>query len=302
MEEIILPISGLDRPGILSEEEQVILCGKLLALLGQRTARYTMGDSSSVPSETARELLTSICFTLETYLNATGAPPKLLVTEPLEVVFEIGLKYLEEKIIRGKHLWQSAYLSASEIENRSFWDTLRNLGSFWRYYDHRFFAHCIPCEIDYQLCRPVPDSLYGIDYVGEYLRRILAENSVLRLFDRDLVVRLLERYCRDYRDLLINLCEPLIANAVGLALIGAEPLSLAVSDAQRARLAELFEPLPEPRAYTALTQAARRFCREAGLSDKFTLYYISRTAGDLYPRIAAALPTGNLSGIFLPFD
>ena len=297
-----MPMGGWAAPDALSDEERITVQMKLWQFLGRQTQLYTFGDSSSIPVETAQELLESICFTLDAYVKAFGSAPKLLVTEKLDALFEGGLKIIEAKIGEGKRLWQAACLSAPDIENISFRDTLRSIGGFWKRYDHRFLAHQIPCDIDYQLCRPVSENDQGVAYVNEYLRRVLTENGILRLFDRDLVVRLLERYCPDYKELLINLCEPVIVNAVGLALIDECPLALQISDADGSNLVELFEHLSESEARLALMEAARRFCDQAGITDGFTHEYVARTAADLYPRISAVLPSGDLSGIFISLD
>ena len=286
-------------PDTLSDEEWAIVQAKFWQFLGRQTRLYTADDSSSIPVETAEELLSSICFILDAYIKATGSASNLLSTEKLDILFEGGLKVVEARIEYGKSLWQTACLSAPEVENISYRDTLRNIGLFWKRYDYRFFAHQIPCDIDYQLCHPVPERSQGIVYINEYLRRIIVENSILYLYSRDLTIQLLKRYCSDYKGLLINLCEPVIVNAVGLALIGMSPFSLQISNSDRFKLEELFERLSDSKARAALMTAAKSFCNEARITDRFTCEYVTNTAIDLYPRIAAAMPTGNLSGIFI---
>ncbi|MEG2597380.1 MAG: DUF6179 domain-containing protein, partial [Oscillospiraceae bacterium] len=46
----------------MSEEQRGEFQSQLWILLAQRTERYTMGDSSSVPVEIAEELWKSICY------------------------------------------------------------------------------------------------------------------------------------------------------------------------------------------------------------------------------------------------
>lgn len=302
-EEIYAPVpaGGIAAAGILSDEEQAAVQLKLWQLLAKQTERYSLGDSS-VRIETAQELLASVCFTLDAVLKTTGAAPGLLVTERLDVLFDRGLKIIEAKIAECKRLWQAACVSAPDIGNISYHDTLRSIGGFEKRYNYRFFAHHITCDIDYQLCHPVPESYQGVEYVNEYLRRVIAENVILRLFPHDLTIRLLKRYCPDYKGLLINLCEPLIVNALGLALIGGAPLSLQITDGDRLALVELFNSLPESNARAALTKGARCFCETAGIIDEFVQAYITHTAADLYPRVSAALASGDLSGIFISPD
>lgn len=296
-----LPMRNIPAPVFMSGEDQAAVHTKLWEFLGRCTARYTAGDSSSVPVETAQELLTSICFTLDVYFRSTKANPKLLVTEKLDVLFQAGLRIIEAKIEEGKQLWKIACISVPEIENISYTDTLRSIGVFFRRYDHHFLAHQIPCDIDYQLCRPVPEHYQGIEYVNEYLRCIITENGILRLFRRGLVVQLLERYCLDYKGILINLCEPVIVNATGLSLIRRFPLALQISEDNHLSIVKKFESLNESGARAALAEAAKHFYHTVGITDEFTKKYIISTSTDLYPRISAALPTGNLSGIFLTF-
>ena len=143
---------------------------------------------------------------------------------------------MEAKAKYARSLWQAACLTLPGIENQSLLDTMKSIGGFFKKYDCRFFAHQIPCDIDYQLCRPAPDSLMGVDYVIEYLRRICVENDLLRRFDPALTVRLLDLYCPDYKGLLINLYEPVAANALGLALTGGDIRKLEVSEGERERL------------------------------------------------------------------
>lgn len=296
-----LPAGGFLTSDALSDGERTVLQVKLWQLLARRTDRYVTGDSSSVPLETAQELLASICFTLDGYLQEEGKSRPLLVDADLDELFLEGVKKIEAKIAAGKKLWRAACLSAPvpPIENISLQDTLRGVGAFFKRYDYLFLAHQIPCDLDYQLCRPVPDAYLGISYINEYLRRVVTENGILNRFEKGLVIRLLESYVPDYKNQLVNLCEPVIVNAVGLALLGGHIPALDITKEDRSYLAALFEPMSEKEGQDALTGAARRFCKEAGLFDTFTRRYIADTARDLAPRIRAALPAGHLDGIFL---
>ena len=77
---------------------------------------------------------------------------------------------------------------------------------------------------------------------------------------------------------------------------------LDITDMENRQLTALFEPLTVTPAKKALADAADRVCAELGINDPSSVRYLRRTAEGLYPRIEAALPHGNLSGIFLSFD
>lgn len=302
-EELALSIHTTDLMGAeeFTKEEWASLQLSLWRFLGKRTQRYTTGDSSSVAVETAQELLSSICFTLNLCLKEKGLSPRLLISQEPDALFHEGVEILQSKIEEAKLLWQSACLSAPEIVNYSYQDTLRSIGSFWRYYDFRFLAHQIPCDIDYQLCHPVSEEEQGVEYIIAYLRRIILENQILRLFEPSLAIGLLERYCPDYKGLLINLSEPVITNAVALALLGKPPFTLKLSEQDQQNLFALLDSLPASQREGVLAKGAEQFCRSAGITDSFARSYVTQAATDLGPRISSALPTDSLAGIFIAF-
>ena len=284
----------------LSEEEQSIQT-KLYVLLKRRTELYTMGEHSSVRIETAQELLQSVIFCLDLYLKQSGNKRKLLAKADLEELFRLGQVVIEEQLELGKKLYQIACSSAPKIENTSYKDTLSGIGDFFKRYDYRFFAHLMPCDIDYQLCNPVQESLKGVEYINQYLGRIIIENSFVGKFEKSIAERLLNSYCSDYKGLVINIYAPLAANAVGLALLREEVRPLNISETDGERLAELFEPLSVTPAKEALRTAANRACAELEINDASSVRYMRKTAEELFPRIEAALPRGGLNGIFVPF-
>jgi hypothetical protein len=175
------------------------------------------------------------------------------------------------------------------------------MGSFFRQYDYRFFAHQIPCYVDYQLCHSVPYELQGVEFINEYLRRLIIEDDFVRKFEKRNVEHLLENASPDYRGLLINIFEPVCTNAIGLALLNGDVFSLCITISDIERLSELFEPLSAIPAKKVLRDAGEYVCTILGITGASSIEYVGKTAEDLYPRIEVALPHGNLGGIFVPF-
>lgn len=296
----LLPVSSRELAGgTLTGEDIRKIQNKLWSLLGERTERYTMGDSTSVTIETAEELLKSICFTIALCPGARGSLPSLfLETEDIQTLLKAGWLELEARMEAGKNLFREVVRSAPRIDSLSYRDTLAGIGTFFEKYDYRFFAHRIPCEIDYQLCHAVPDELQGIEYINEYLKRLFTENRFCNCFEGGTVVSLLKRCCPDYERLLINLFEPVAINVIGLAISGGELASLNITTYDRRKLEDYFRASSKADATGELRAAADQVCSELGIGDAFSKEYLRRTAADLYPRIAAALPAGGLDGIF----
>ena len=278
--------TGAVPQGAASAEEQAAFQAGLWELLAAQTARYTMGESSSVPMDTARELLRSIQFCIGMAPGGSaeaGQPPKGASAE----LFEQGLRQVWLLAEEGKLLLGEARRTALPIGNLSYRDTLEALPGFFRMYDIRYFAHDIPCMIDYQLLCPVPEELLGISFIGEYLHRLIAENRFCRCFDTDTVIRLLRAYCPDYQGLLINICDAVFTNAVGLALLGRDPLPLAIDAGGCAALLAMFRPWNGEAAVEAVRKAVARLCNRLGILDTRSRDYLQQAGRGLVPRIRA---------------
>jgi hypothetical protein len=273
--------------GLLSETDMVNIQNKLWMLLERQTERFTMGDSSSVPVETAEGLLTSINFCIEMYLkknNNIFESASKLKNENLFDLFALGQVEIAMNIDRGKKLLKEAQESALDVDNISYHDTLKEITAFFKKYDYRFFAHDIPCMIDYQLCHQVPE-LQGIEYINEYLRRFIIENKFCRYFNCELIISLLQEYCPDYKGQLINIFEPVCTNGIGLALLDKNVFSLNITESDRVELLNLFRLWPEKEAMENLALAADKLYGLLEIEDSDTRKYLKKTAIELYSRI-----------------
>jgi hypothetical protein len=292
-----VPPEGRDR-SLASPEDVIAFQHRFLRLLERRTAVFTMGDGSSVPTETAVELLRSVCFVLGVDLDEPEVP-QWLVTVDLEAEFRRNLERIEHEVELAGELWRDACAGVPRIPNIALSDTLANIGDFPKQYDFRSMAYEIPCLIDYPLCHPVPESLLGVDYINEYLRRLIVESDFLRRFELGSCVRVLESTCPDYNGLLINLYEPIATNAIGRALIGKDPAVLDVSDADRDKITRRLRPSGPDGRSEALREAATAACASLGIDDGCAIRYLADLAPELLPRIEVGLSRDDLRGVFV---
>jgi hypothetical protein len=296
-----LPVPLQDRSGELaSPEDMAAFQDRFMRLLEHRTAIYTMGDSSSVPTHVAVDLLRSVCFVLGIDPDDTTVPPELLSVD-LEAEFRRRLGEMERKVELTGKLWQDACASMPAIPNISLHDTLATIGDFPKVYDFRSMAHEIPISFDYQLCHPVSEELLGVDYINEYLRHVVIENDFLGRFEVKTCKRLLSASSPDYEGLLINLYEPIAANAIGLALVGKDPHRLKVSDDDRAEIVRRLGALEHAARKRVLREAAGAVCESLGIRDEAARKYLAGWAAELLPRIEVGLPGQELRGVFVAF-
>lgn len=266
----------------------------LFLLLQTVALRYTKEESSSLPKELAEELLRSLCYTLGPALSA-------LPEGSLLPLYEAGVARTEEAVRACRRRWQIARLSLPKVASLSCRETLSSIGTFFERYDARFFAHAIPCDIDYQLCQPVPETLLGVDYVAEYLSRLCIENDFLRLFAPERLDALLSRACPDYRFRINNLYAPAAANALGLALAGEDVRGLSVPEAAERRIAARLQPCSVQQCHAALREAADAVSDALAIKSPAAQNYLLAAADALVPRIRAALAGGSLAEVFPSF-
>lgn len=281
--------------------ELALARANLLELLRAQALRYTQGESTSLPRETMTELLTSLCYTLSIDpRKGDSALLPLAEGDPHER-YAKALERLRKKADCARVLAGQLCLSAPPLDCIALRDTLRSIVEGLNGYDPRFFAHRVPGSIDYQLLRPVPERMQGVDYILAYLTRLHAELRLLSRLPLHRVLALLDGFSPEWRELVANLYAPVATNALGLALLGGDPRRLHIGDAQRAELCDLLGNCPAKVIEERLFAAARTVCRALDLREEDDTALLLSLALDLAPRVHAACAAGDLSRVFVAF-
>lgn len=227
----------------------------LYALLTDAARRYTRGESDSIPLEIGRELLKGVC-----YLLAAGAGEGL---DGFEARAR-GLRITEEKTKRAQRWCDFLRAGTDDWGSGPLRETLSGLPAFFKQYNPELFAHEIPGDIDYPLFVPVEDARLGVDWVLSYELHLYEEARFLRKFPRANVEALLEIWTSDYRDLTVNLFEPVFIRALSRALAGLETGLSPLEPARREALLESLYARTEADVSGRLERAARKLCGELG--------------------------------------
>lgn len=256
---------------------------RLYARLGEQVKsyhrHYHMGDNTSVPTETARELLESMVYTLKLTPGGT---------------LEAGQKLLEQRLALAKERHRLVRTTAPEWESQCRWETIAALGHYLERYDYLHFAHRGPEGLDYPLLVAVPEELQGLDRAVFYLNCLWYENQLLHAMD-EAARGSWENRIPDYWGIPLNLCEQPLIQLLGRQLLGLPLSESELSDADRRALAPLLREQTKER----LQMQAAGLCKKLEISDPNAAAYACAAADSLYPRLTAALPTGDLSHIFL---
>ena len=284
--------------GGLKPEETLLLHEKLWELLKKTSEEYTLGQSSSVSSRDAQRLLASACFVLSEHLKFNGGTSRDLLGEDIFDAYEHGKKSVLKCCDEARELWKRACLSVPKIPSVSINETLKSIGEGFYHYNIDTFPSEVPCSITYPLMNAVPESVLGMEYVCEYLRRLMLENCILSRFDAASVRRLLIRVSPFYSELLMNLCETPLQNAVGLAVLEKDIFGLRIGPAEREQLTGIFSSVSDGELSALLVSGAERVSDSLNLGNGGAPDYICRFAAGLGPRIKVSLGSG-MRGVFV---
>lgn len=185
----------------------------LWALFCAEARRVCGPESSSMPTARAEALLRSLLYTLAESPE-TGADLALRLRR--------GRAALLARRDAAKAAWEALCIARPAVRSVFLDETLRELGRFFRRYDAVDAADAVPCAIDYPLLAPLPEGLCGVSLTETYLRRLGAEFRFLRRFSPTACRALYAAFLPGWRGLCFNLCEPVFANALALAALGAE--------------------------------------------------------------------------------
>ena len=145
------------------------------------------------------------------------------------------------------------------------------------------------------------EDLQGIDFINEYLTRLLFENKFCNNFEKEKIIGILNSYWKDYKGLLINIFEPVLTNVIGLDLVEADIFELEMKSYEREVLLYTFKNMTIKEIEEELIKAANNVCNKLKIVNNFEVNYVKMTALNLLPRIEEGIKNNNLANIFLSY-
>lgn len=261
----------------------------LYSLLSAQCKSFTGGQSSSLSVETVEALLSSICFSLSCFANKYGQ--NALLEIPPEKALEGARDILKKRIQLCKTLYLTLLRLPFQPDNVSYRDTVNGMENFFKKYDYYFFADQIPCDIDYQLCLPVSENLWGVEFLTEYIKRLICEGRFCGAFQRYEITALLANFGSRNDELLINVFTPVLSNALGRVLLGNDISTLEVTPDGIEKLFSMFAGLKYEEALPIVDKASKLLCSRVGFSG-YNAEYVTESARTLIPRICRCDPKG----------
>jgi len=231
------------RAEILTVPQAEQLQVNLMVLLSQTILHYTRNESSSVKAEVAEGILQSILYNMDVYLMRRPSLEEAvtsLLNMPPPALFDQGHELVKQDVLLAKQLLKEVQESKLPVSLIAYKDTIdKSIGVFLKNYDAQFAAYDTSASIDYPL---LSDDMQwtGIIYIKRYLEHLKLENELCSHFPPGTVNRLLEgcgqKYRMDYREILLNIPDLILKNALCKILIGKPFTSLLISKKECALL------------------------------------------------------------------
>lgn len=289
----------------LSREERSRVEWELAETAAAQVIRYTKGESSSVPIEIAQGILYSIsyCVGLELKKGSPEEGVEQLRLRSVRMLWKAGKETARKKMRQASLLLGAVQQSLLDTGHRAYQDTIYEIPKFFQAYDVEFAAQEVPCTIDYQLSRHA-FAFAGVEFIYRYLSNLLLENRFCQFFSARALDRALRGVSAEYEELLVNLYEQDLSNALGCVLARREVRALEVSREDLDRLQRRLEPLPEPALRAVLLRGEELVEEELGVPQgEISGYMRSTVADSIAVRVEQAVRTGTLDQVFvIPAD
>jgi hypothetical protein len=265
--------------------------------LEKQINKFTQGESSSVPLETAGSLLRSILYTTDLAENGVTGYEK----EPEELYRE-GRDVLNRQFKKALSLCYLVQSTMLAIDSPCYREAVeKGIPSFFRAYDMEFAAQETPGDFDY------PASIFceqtGVVWMLHFLETLYWENVFCRRFPESFVEGTLKAHGIWGVAVPINVFEPIFAAALrGYLIENEKPSSLLVRAADNIRLVQALAPLSAEAVFQRVMDACNMLMNDMEIKSGSYRTLLITQAEALARRLAPAVKHGNADGVFAPWE
>jgi len=292
------------RVGVFNQAHVEKMQIQLVTILNTAILEYTHQESNSVKTETAHNIFQSILYCCDYFLlslSLEDAATVLLTLDFNDLYFR-GLQRVKDDVDQTKIIEAKVQSTMLDIPLIAYNDSINeSIPDFWQNYDEYYDAHNTPALIDYPLLKD-DMSWAGILYIKNYLEKLLLENEFALCFSQQEVIQLLEnygeKYCMDYREMLINITEQILKNVLCSALLK-KNISLSISEAECTTLEKQLKGLTENECRTQLEYAMQNIFVELQIANSELQQYLKSFIDTFSPQLVNAIRTNSLAGLIV---
>lgn len=294
------------REGLLNSQEVYEVQIQLMQILKESIRRYTREESSSISSDVAEEILTSILYAVDAFLFQLGDPENAInfvKKNNMEITYEQGVKIVKDCLEETSALFKEIRNNKLDVAVDSYNITIdESIPLFLKKYEVVFDAHNTMASIDYPLA--IDDmTIQGVYYLKQYLTYLKIETEFCQMFNQDDLRDLLVNYGRmcgfDYRIELFNIFELVLNNAVFSVLSGELPSRIRISVQQYKEIKNLFSNMSDSQIQLIILEAVEKLLHHFNISDSLMSYYIKQCGINLAKRLKSVVKHNRLQTVVI---
>ncbi|MEI3612697.1 DUF6179 domain-containing protein [Pseudogracilibacillus sp. SO30301A] len=294
------------RVGLLNSEDVYGTQRQLMSILKNLIRRYTQGESSSVTSETAVSILSSVLYAVDAYLLHFNDPEKaidVLKNGNIKNGYDQDIDLIRHCFEGTKQLYKEINNNKLEVAVEAYNITIdESIPVFLKKYGIIFDAHNTMASIDYPLA--IDDmNIQGVYYLKQYVTHLKMENQFCLLFNKDDLQQILVNYGRicgfDYRIELFNIFELVFNNAIFSVLLGGHASQINISINQYKHLEGLFNNLDDSQMQSVILKAVDRLSHYFNINDPQMNGYLNQCGMNLVHRVKSVVKNNRLDTVVI---
>lgn len=289
---------------MLTDDDMINLQVQLLQLLDERIYQYNGKDSSSIRKEIVEEISDSNHYTIGIYLKTFKNPDEAIKTlkeRGLKTVYQEGRKKIDKMLNIIRVMYIKVKQTKLNIKNDTYNDTIMGgIQGFLKIYDSDFKAQDMKITVDYPLYNNLIGKLDGVEFIKEYLSSLYLENQFCKKFSEEKIKYLLYGYSHDYQELIINIFEIILLEAIACKLVKRNIQDLTISTSELNEIYERFEDKEKTDIKNIIIKAYQDIIYEIQLDNQEHQKYIERNLDGIIEMIKNAIKQKTLDKLFIP--
>ncbi len=287
---------------MLTNDDMVNLQMQILQLLDEKVYKYTGNDSTSIRKEVMDDILNSNSYTISIYVKTFRNPDeaiKMIKLKGLKIAYQEGRKKIDKMLNIIRVMYIKVKQNKLNIPNNTYNDTLiGGIKGYLKIYDPDFKAQDMKITADYPSYNNLIGKLEGVEFIKEYLSSIYLENVFCKKFSEEKINYLLYGYSHDYKDLIINIFEIVLLEAIGCKLVKRDIQDLIISTDELNEIYEILKDKEKIEIKQKINNAYQEISNELLLDNKQLQKYIEKNLDYIVEIITNAVEQNTLDKVF----
>lgn len=287
---------------MLTNDDMVKLQMQILQLLDEKVYKYTGNDSTSIRKEVMDDILNSNSYTISIYLKTFRNPDeaiKMIKLKGLKIAYQEGRKKIDKMLNIIRVMYIKVKQNKLNIPNNTYNDTLiGGIKGFLKIYDPDFKAQDMKITADYPSYNNLIGKLEGVEFIKEYLSSIYLENVFCKKFSEEKINYLLYGYSHDYKDLIINIFEIVLLEAIGCKLVKRDIQDLTISTDELNEIYVMFKGKEKIEIKQMINNVYQEISNDLLLDNEQLQKYIEKNLDYIVEIITNAVEQNTLDKVF----